>query len=270
MDAARTSHGYAGARVRGRGQPLPVPTHNPSLLFFTSTAMIAAAPPVSRASLHPPRPTGGRVGLARVASSGPTHRQALTLPRIFGPSSPAAFTTAAPRIYRGTWRGRSALAADSGYPKEGAIDTEVTDSDREYMRKAIALAKKGEGKTFPNPIVGCVIVKDGEIVGEGFHPKAGEPHAEVYALRGAGQRAAGATAYVTLEPCNHFGRTPPCSRSVVLSGVTRVVVGMIDPNPLVSGGGIETLRKANIAVAWGVERGSCEDMNQDFIARMLE
>ena len=106
------------------------------------------------------------------------------------------------------------------------------------MRRALALAATAAGKTFPNPVVGCVIVDEhsGVVVGEGYHPKAGEPHAEVFALRAAGANAKGCTAYVTLEPCDHFGRTPPCSRALVDAGVKRVVVGFVDPDPRVSGG----------------------------------
>jgi diaminohydroxyphosphoribosylaminopyrimidine deaminase/5-amino-6-(5-phosphoribosylamino)uracil reductase len=107
-----------------------------------------------------------------------------------------------------------------------------------------------------------------QVVGEGYHPKAGEPHAEVFALRAAGPLAEGATAYVSLEPCNHYGRTPPCSGALVTSRVARVVVGCVDPNPLVGGGGIETLRKAGIAVAVGCEEEACKALNPEFMARM--
>lgn len=98
----------------------------------------------------------------------------------------------------------------------------VTETDQAHMRRALELARTAEGKTHPNPAVGCVITLDGEVVGEGFHPKAGEPHAEVFALRAAGQAARGGTAYVTLEPCNHFGRTPPCALAILEAGVSRV------------------------------------------------
>lgn len=138
------------------------------------------------------------------------------------------------------------------------------------MRQALDLAKRALGQTYPNPAVGCVVVKDGAVVGEGFHPKAGMPHAEVYALRAAGSSAKGGTAYVTLEPCNHYGRTPPCSLALVDSGVSRVVVGVGDPNPLVASAGIATLRKAGIEVALmdGPERDACYDVNADFMERM--
>jgi diaminohydroxyphosphoribosylaminopyrimidine deaminase/5-amino-6-(5-phosphoribosylamino)uracil reductase len=115
-----------------------------------------------------------------------------------------------------------------------------------------------------------IVGAEGEVVGEGYHPEAGMPHAEVYALRAAGQRAAGATAYVTLEPCNHYGRTPPCSRALVAAGVARVVVGVTDPNPLVGGCGIKTLLAAGIPVAVGCEEQACYDINAEFMLRMRE
>ena len=145
---------------------------------------------------------------------------------------------------------------------------EYTSVDAERMRRALELAATATGKTFPNPVVGCVIVDDdGVTVGEGYHPKAGEPHAEVFALRAAGDAARGATAYVTLEPCDHFGRTPPCSRALVDAGVRRVVVGFVDPDPRVSGGGIRTLLSAGLEVAVGCEEEACRAINADFIAR---
>lgn len=143
-------------------------------------------------------------------------------------------------------------------------------TDAEYMHICIELARKAMGFTSPNPMVGCVIVKDSQIVGQGFHPKAGEPHAEVFALRAAGANAEGATAYVSLEPCNHYGRTPPCSNALIEARVSRVVVGMLDPNPIVSGKGVETLRKAGIEVVSGVETSLCEALNEAYIHRMLE
>ena len=106
-------------------------------------------------------------------------------------------------------------------------------NDREYMTRALALAARGLFTATPNPRVGCVVVRDGEVVGEGWHEAAGLPHAEVNALRQAGARAHGATAYVTLEPCNHHGRTPPCTEALIAAGVARVVAAMRDPNPLV-------------------------------------
>ena len=124
--------------------------------------------------------------------------------------------------------------------------------DAEYMQLALKEAARGVGRTSPNPPVGCVIVRDGQIVGRGFHPKAGEPHAEVFALREAGERARGATAYVTLEPCSHFGRTPPCADALIAAGIARVVVAAGDPNPQVSGRGLERLRAAGLEVVTGI------------------
>jgi diaminohydroxyphosphoribosylaminopyrimidine deaminase / 5-amino-6-(5-phosphoribosylamino)uracil reductase len=145
-----------------------------------------------------------------------------------------------------------------------------------WMRRCITLAHQAAGLTAPNPMVGCVIVKDNQAVGEGFHPKAGEPHAEVFALRAAGaedsnadrNQAQGATLYVNLEPCNHYGRTPPCSEAVIRAQVARVVIGMVDPDPRVSGGGIERLRAAGIEVIVGVEEPACRDLNEGFIHRV--
>src|SRR5688572_4876774 len=114
-------------------------------------------------------------------------------------------------------------------------------NDHAFMSQALRLAEKGLYTTSPNPRVGCVIVNQGKVVGRGFHIKAGEPHAEVYALREAGEGARGGTAYVTLEPCSHFGRTPPCADALIKAGLKRVVVAMEDPNPLVAGGGLAKL-----------------------------
>ncbi|KAL1205339.1 Riboflavin biosynthesis protein PYRD [Cardamine amara subsp. amara] len=141
--------------------------------------------------------------------------------------------------------------------------------DAFYMRKCVELAKRATGCTSPNPMVGCVIVKDGDIVGQGFHPKAGQPHAEVFALRDAGDLAENATAYVSLEPCNHYGRTPPCTEALIKAKVKRVVIGMVDPNPIVSSSGISRLKDAGIDVTVGVEEELCKKMNEGFIHRML-
>jgi diaminohydroxyphosphoribosylaminopyrimidine deaminase/5-amino-6-(5-phosphoribosylamino)uracil reductase len=138
----------------------------------------------------------------------------------------------------------------------------------EYMARAIALAKQGLYTTDPNPRVGCVIVKDGEVVGEGFHRKAGEGHAEVNALAQAGHLAKGATAYVTLEPCSHFGLTPPCSNGLIKAGVASVVCAMTDPNPQVSGRGFEKLKDAGIDVAVGILEQEARALNPGFIKRM--
>ncbi len=126
------------------------------------------------------------------------------------------------------------------------------------MSQALALARKGQGFTSPNPMVGAVIVKDGRIVGRGYHRRAGLPHAEVEALRAAGARAKGAMLYVTLEPCNHTGRTPPCCDAILSAGIRQVVVAMRDPNPIVNGRGIARLRRAGLKVSTGV----CEDQAQ--------
>ncbi|MGB3636080.1 MAG: bifunctional diaminohydroxyphosphoribosylaminopyrimidine deaminase/5-amino-6-(5-phosphoribosylamino)uracil reductase RibD [Rivularia sp. (in: cyanobacteria)] len=144
-----------------------------------------------------------------------------------------------------------------------------SDFDRTMMQRCLELARRGLGRTSPNPMVGAVIVKDGEIIGEGFHPRAGEPHAEVFALEAAGENARGATIYVSLEPCNHYGRTPPCSEAVVAAGLAKAVVGMVDPNPLVAGGGIKRLQEAGIEVVSGVEEEACLKLNEGFIHRIL-
>ena len=138
-------------------------------------------------------------------------------------------------------------------------------SDVKYMKRALTLAKKGVGKTTPNPAVGCVIVKDGIIIGEGWHKKAGEPHAETNALAMAGDLARGADVYVTLEPCCHSGKTPPCSEALIRAGVSRVVAGMSDPNPQVNGGGLHALQLAGIETQCGVLEDECRAINQAFI-----
>jgi diaminohydroxyphosphoribosylaminopyrimidine deaminase/5-amino-6-(5-phosphoribosylamino)uracil reductase len=144
-----------------------------------------------------------------------------------------------------------------------------TPCDRQMMQRCLQLARQALGKTSPNPLVGAVIVREGKIVGEGFHPKAGQPHAEIFALREAGEKAQGATIYVNLEPCNHYGRTPPCTEALMASGVAKVVVGMVDPDPRVSGGGIARLKGAGIEVVIGVEGEACRQLNEAFIHRTL-
>ncbi|WP_340331307.1 bifunctional diaminohydroxyphosphoribosylaminopyrimidine deaminase/5-amino-6-(5-phosphoribosylamino)uracil reductase RibD [Vreelandella gomseomensis] len=136
------------------------------------------------------------------------------------------------------------------------------------MAQALALAARGLYTTDPNPRVGCVIVRDGEVVGEGFHRRAGEAHAEIHALAAAGDRARGATVYVTLEPCSHTGRTGPCAEALQAAGVARVVVAMVDPNPLVAGRGIRLLEEAGIEVAVGLLADDAQALNPGFIARM--
>lgn len=135
----------------------------------------------------------------------------------------------------------------------------------QMMRRALALARRGVGRTSPNPAVGCVIVKDGAIVGEGWHRKAGTPHAEVHALRGAGEKAGRSDVYVTLEPCSHHGKTPPCADALVEAGVGRVFAGMVDPNPKVSGNGLQKLRRAGIEVHVGLLEEECRLLNEPFI-----
>ena len=145
--------------------------------------------------------------------------------------------------------------------------TELT-QDQIWMRRAIELARQGQYSTKPNPNVGCVIVKDGVVVGEGFHPKAGQPHAEVFAMRQAGDQARGATAYVTLEPCAHYGRTPPCAKGLVEAGVAKVMVACPDPNPLVAGKGVQILKDAGIEVEVGICEDEAHPLNDGFLKAM--
>lgn len=146
--------------------------------------------------------------------------------------------------------------------------------DHRFMARALQLAERGLFTTDPNPRVGCVLVKAGEIVGEGWHQRAGEPHAEINALRAAGglekNGAKGATAYITLEPCCHHGRTPPCSDALIAAGVSRVVVAMQDPNPQVAGQGLTQLQKAGIETRSGVMQAQAEALNPGFIQRMRQ
>ena len=146
--------------------------------------------------------------------------------------------------------------------------TEQSALDQHYMARALELARKGIYSAHPNPRVGCVIVRDGQIVGEGWHVRAGEPHAEVHALRQAGDKARDATAYVTLEPCSHQGRTPPCADALVNAGVARVVAAMQDPNPEVAGKGLLRLMAAGISVQSGVLEGEARVLNKGFLKRM--
>ena len=142
------------------------------------------------------------------------------------------------------------------------------DADTNYMRRALELSELGLYTTTRNPRVGCVLVRDGEVVGEGWHRGAGEPHAEALALGAARERARGATAYVTLEPCAHHGRTPPCSEALVAAGIARVVAAMEDPNPLVAGKGFDALRAAGIEVVHGLMAHEARELNIGFVSRM--
>ncbi|HUM93197.1 MAG TPA: bifunctional diaminohydroxyphosphoribosylaminopyrimidine deaminase/5-amino-6-(5-phosphoribosylamino)uracil reductase RibD [Candidatus Competibacter sp.] len=140
--------------------------------------------------------------------------------------------------------------------------------DHRFMARALTLARRGLYSTDPNPRVGCVLVREGTIVGEGWHRRAGEPHAEANALDAAGARARGATAYVTLEPCCHYGRTPPCTDSLLNAGISRLVAAMLDPNPQVAGKGLAILRDAGLAVECGLLEADARALNPGFIWRM--
>lgn len=147
--------------------------------------------------------------------------------------------------------------------------TNFTSDDHLYMAQALRLAEQGLYTTMPNPRVGCVIVKNHQILGEGAHLKAGTPHAEVHALTKAGEQADGATAYVTLEPCSHHGKTPPCTEALIKAGVSKVFVAMEDPNPLVAGKGIAALQAAGIEVYSGLMQQQAQALNPGFISRMI-
>ncbi len=135
----------------------------------------------------------------------------------------------------------------------------------DYMAEALRLAQRARGRTSPNPMVGAILVKDGRVVGTGYHPKAGEPHAEIFALRQAGPEARGATMYVTLEPCSHHGRTPPCVEAIIEAGVAEVHIAMIDPNPLVAGRGKAALEAAGIRVVVGEHEAEARALNEAFV-----
>jgi diaminohydroxyphosphoribosylaminopyrimidine deaminase/5-amino-6-(5-phosphoribosylamino)uracil reductase len=145
---------------------------------------------------------------------------------------------------------------------------EFTAADHLHLAQALRLAELGAWTTRPNPMVGCVIVRDGAVVGEGWHQRAGGPHAEIFALRQAGEGARGATAYVTLEPCAHHGRTPPCALALIEAGVARVVAAMRDPFPQVNGGGFDLLRAAGIAVQSGLMEAQARELNHGFFSRI--
>lgn len=148
--------------------------------------------------------------------------------------------------------------------------SEFTTTDIATMSHALQLAERGLYSTDPNPRVGCVLLRDGRVVGEGWHEFAGGPHAEVMALEQAGEAAAGATAYITLEPCCHHGKTPPCSEALIKAGVSRVVAAMADPNPQVAGEGLKQLQQAGISVASGLLQAQAEALNPGFVTRMRE
>lgn len=138
-------------------------------------------------------------------------------------------------------------------------------ADENYLKLALKLARKGRGRTSPNPMVGALVVKEDKIVGKGFHPAAGKPHAEIFALREAGEQARQATMYVTLEPCNHHGRTPPCTEAIIAAGISRVVIGMEDPNPKVAGKGIARLLESGIDTISGILEDECHRLNEAYI-----
>lgn len=148
------------------------------------------------------------------------------------------------------------------------MDTAFTQTDYDMMALALQLAEAGRFSTSPNPRVGCVLAHGSQIVGQGFHLRAGEPHAEVHALRQAGELARGATAYVTLEPCSHHGRTPPCADALIQAGVARVIAAMQDPNPLVAGRGLQKLADAGIQTASGLLAERARELNRGFMSRM--
>ena len=150
------------------------------------------------------------------------------------------------------------------------MSTAFSADDHRYMAHALRLAERGLYTTDPNPRVGCVLVKNNQIIGEGWHRRAGEPHAERLALTAAGEGAAGATAYVTLEPCAHHGRTPPCAEALIEAGVSRVVAAVVDPNPLVGGKGLAMLREAGIEAEAGLLADAAETLNSGFFKRMRE
>ena len=137
--------------------------------------------------------------------------------------------------------------------------------DERFMKQVLRLARRGMGSTSPNPVVGALLVKNGEIIGSGYHKRAGAPHAEIVALSEAGERARGATLYVNLEPCNHYGRTPPCTKTILESGIRSVVVGICDPNPHVTGGGCTFLDSNGVAVKCGVLEEGCTRLNEVYI-----
>jgi diaminohydroxyphosphoribosylaminopyrimidine deaminase/5-amino-6-(5-phosphoribosylamino)uracil reductase len=142
--------------------------------------------------------------------------------------------------------------------------------DEKWMKRALQHAEKGRGKTSPNPMVGAILVKEGKVMGEGYHVKAGGDHAEIIAIKQAGDEARGATLYINLEPCTHYGKTPPCAPAVIRAGVKRVVIGMADPNPLVRNKGIENLKGAGLEVEVGIQEKECRRLNEAFCKYILK
>lgn len=148
------------------------------------------------------------------------------------------------------------------------MESNVIFYDKMYLTRALQLAQKGRFTTMPNPNVGCVIVKNQQVVGEGYHVRAGEDHAEIHALRVAGHFSKGATAYITLEPCSHYGRTPPCTTALINAGIKRVVIAMLDPNPCVSGRGLSILKRSGIEVQHNIMLSEAESINRGFLKRV--
>lgn len=148
-------------------------------------------------------------------------------------------------------------------------EPKISAFDIKMMQRCLQLGRQASGRTSPNPLVGSVIVKNGEIIGEGFHPKVGQPHAEIFALQEAGSQAQDSTIYVNLEPCSHYGRTPPCAEALIKAKVAKVITGMVDPDPRVAGRGIKKLQDAGIEVIVGVEETDCRQLNEAFIHRVL-
>jgi diaminohydroxyphosphoribosylaminopyrimidine deaminase / 5-amino-6-(5-phosphoribosylamino)uracil reductase len=163
-------------------------------------------------------------------------------------------------------RGTAGLG-DAVVPRDAAGSGDVAEFDRIQMARALELAARGLYTTDPNPRVGCVLVRDGRVIGEGWHVRAGEPHAEVLALRAVGGQAQGATAYVTLEPCSHTGRTPPCADALIAAGIGRVICATVDPNPKVAGSGIGRLAAAGIDVSVGMLAKEARALNVGFFSR---
>ncbi len=146
----------------------------------------------------------------------------------------------------------------------------MTRNDEYYMHLAISLALRGSKNTLSNPMVGCVLVKNGCVVGKGYHHVFGEDHAEIMALKDAGTDARDSTAYVTLEPCSHYGKTPPCAPRLIEAGINRVVIGSLDPNPLVNGKGIDILKNGKVEVIHGILKDECDWLNRGFFSRIIE